>query len=78
MSHTRKSKQFFKWVDKNFGFGTESYTQEQLDALRKFIRIVTSDKFGDVERESLTKILKKINKLDKDTIFEIYDELEGY
>ena len=80
MGHTRKqnTKSFFKWVDKNFGYGTQSYNKEQLDELRKFLKVATSDNFGYVERESLVKIIKKINKLDRDTVFNIHDELEGY
>jgi hypothetical protein len=79
MGHKRSnSKKFFKWVDENFGYGTENYTQEQLNDLRKFLRSATSDNFGDIERESLTKIVKKINTLDRNTVFEVHDELEGY
>ena len=73
-----KCEKFFKWVDANFGLGgTENYNPEQLNDLRKFIKSVCSPGFGWAERNTLPKILKKLNSLDDNTRDEIHDLLEG-
>jgi len=67
---------FTKWVNKNFGFGIENYSSEQVETLRNFLIASLSNQFGYVERKSLVKIMDKIAKLDNDELDKIKDEME--